>query len=148
MNQFNCNGCGACCKSVPAHVLALFNLPTHPNQSGCGNLLPDNRCAIYDTRPEICNVHTMWRKSTLSWDDYCDLSKKMCEELRTNIEKVEIPTIIYPEIESLRYLIEEQKKIIEEQRQEIGNLKAHIDNLSCCCAGCEHWNKTLSWNKK
>jgi hypothetical protein len=48
------------------------------------------------------------------------------------------PTIIYPEVEALRYLIAEQKKEIE-------RLKSLA--LSCCCGGCTKHNLALVNNE-
>ena len=55
--RFNCEKCGACCKTVK-----------------CKMLTQDNLCAIYDIRPEICKVKK----------DF-ELSKKCCGILRRNL---------------------------------------------------------------
>ena len=72
-------------------------------------------------------------------------------------------TIIYPEIEALRYLIQEQKTVIEDQKSVIENMQNHRtvrmreveakikslqdllqSSISCCCSGCSTCNKELS----
>lgn len=51
--RFACDGCGACCRR--AGEIPGFPEPT--DASGrCVHLQADNRCAIYDRRPAICNV--------------------------------------------------------------------------------------------
>ena len=78
--KFNCDGCGACCKLVPDHALKAFGLPVSEN-GGCGHLKPDMSCAIYESRPDVCNVRTMWEKvhrARVSWEDYCALNEKIC----------------------------------------------------------------------
>jgi Fe-S-cluster containining protein len=79
MSRYECDGCGACCRtwrvlvseedalreprivqegrSLPEHVRStgwayvLFPLPFH---EGCCFLSADQRCDIYDTRPRVC----------------------------------------------------------------------------------------------
>lgn len=56
--MFPCSGCGACCRRIG--WMDAEDLETHglkADESGaCTNLLPDNSCSIYDTRPDICKV--------------------------------------------------------------------------------------------
>ena len=42
--KFLCSSCGACCQAI-----------------SCPYLSEDNRCTIYDTRPDICNVEKQWQ---------------------------------------------------------------------------------------
>ena len=49
-----CTGCGACCKAV-SHVEG-FPKEFVLENGVCVNLQPDNSCAIYKTRPDICRV--------------------------------------------------------------------------------------------
>lgn len=44
----DCNGCGACC--VAPDISALGK----PLGLRCPHLLPSNRCAVYEDRPQIC----------------------------------------------------------------------------------------------
>lgn len=81
--KFNCDGCGACCKLVPDVVLKMFGLP-RAESGGCGHLV-DNRCEIYESRPYVCNVRTMWEKThraEMSWEDYCAMNEKACTILK------------------------------------------------------------------
>jgi Fe-S-cluster containining protein len=53
----NCWSCGACCKLVGV----------------CSKLGADNRCTIYDTRPNICRVDHVYRtyeSGNMSESDY------------------------------------------------------------------------------
>ena len=65
LTKFPCSGCGACCKriNVVAESIDLsdkqspFYFPYSYDQNGkCENLTDDNKCAIYDTRPMLCNI--------------------------------------------------------------------------------------------
>ena len=64
--------CGLCCSKIPAWFLKSQNLPVHERGVGCANLGKDNRCTIYETRPEVCRVtdEAVARKG-------CDLLQKM-----------------------------------------------------------------------
>lgn len=49
--NWKCIQCGACCKNVKA-LLPDFALP----DGRCSKLGEDNRCSIYDNRPEVCKM--------------------------------------------------------------------------------------------
>ena len=63
--KFPCSGCGCCCKRIKS-VVELLNLkdkstplffPYNWDSNGvCENLLPDNKCRVYENRPLICNI--------------------------------------------------------------------------------------------
>jgi Fe-S-cluster containining protein len=81
--KFNCTKCGACCRLVPDVVLNFYKLP-RAEGGGCGHLLSDNSCNIYNDRPDICNVHTMYNKfhhENLSWEEYIAISEESCKIL-------------------------------------------------------------------
>lgn len=82
MNDFKCTSCGACCKMLTKEFLDEHKMPEHPS-GGCGHLLPDKTCAIYNTRPEICNVRVMWEKrySEFSWDAFKRINEEACKVL-------------------------------------------------------------------
>lgn len=86
--SFNCWNCGACCKLVPEDMLKLYGLPVSEN-GGCGNL-DNNRCKIYDTRPDICDVKKTWEKfhkDSFSFDEYCELSYEVCKILEARLNE-------------------------------------------------------------
>jgi Fe-S-cluster containining protein len=81
--KFNCTKCGACCRLVPDELLKFHKLPRAEN-GGCGHLLSDNTCGIYNERPDICNVQTMYYKfhhENISLEDYFKLSEDSCKLL-------------------------------------------------------------------
>ena len=53
MAAYPCTRCGACCRRVD--LIPGFPEPARPDGS-CSRLLPDNSCAIYETRPAICRL--------------------------------------------------------------------------------------------
>ena len=46
--RIDCFGCGTCC--VAPDISTLGKKLGQP----CPNLLPDNRCAVYEDRPQVC----------------------------------------------------------------------------------------------
>lgn len=100
--KFNCTGCGACCKLVGRMVfdarlrvemgeedgvikeLAEFPYPAKEDGS-CSMLNPDNTCAIYEDRPDICKVHKMYDKyhsHRVTRQEYYAENEKACAVLQ------------------------------------------------------------------
>ena len=56
--MFSCIKCGLCCRNIDQiPELAGFD----PGDGVCIHLTKDNLCEIYEQRPDICNVETMYR---------------------------------------------------------------------------------------
>lgn len=71
--EFNCSGCGLCCKKVGQAVkaarvalrkgnidlrtktVATFPFKTSP-EGACSKLDENGKCSIYETRPDVCRV--------------------------------------------------------------------------------------------
>ena len=53
--KWKCIQCGACCRAKVAIQLLLPGFWDESKQS-CKNLTEDNRCAIYENRPEVCRT--------------------------------------------------------------------------------------------
>lgn len=77
-SEFPCLSCGACCRAVG--YSASFPLPIRADGS-CSELLPDNTCAIYATRPEICRVDVNADASELGREEYFRVSAVACGQL-------------------------------------------------------------------
>lgn len=63
--EFNCSGCGACCKRIGLlkDKFKELNFPYSVNDKGwCEMLDENNNCKVYNTRPDICNMKTMYEK--------------------------------------------------------------------------------------
>ncbi len=84
--KFDCSKCGACCRQAPAELLKMAGLPVRPGGVGCANLLPDNSCAIYETRPTLCRVDKMFEKfqHKMSWEQYKAATAVVCAQLQEN----------------------------------------------------------------
>lgn len=78
--KFLCTSCGACCRL--AGKLGL--MPSNKDGS-CIHLGKDNKCKIYENRPDVCNVETMWKRSNVvNKVDYFKFSNSLCNELIKN----------------------------------------------------------------
>jgi Fe-S-cluster containining protein len=88
MTDFKCSQCGVCCKQA-----GKIGLPTKEDGS-CKFLSDDNQCTIYDTRPDICNIKTMYNKRKangmdISYKEYLKMSSQACNDMMDtyNIDK-------------------------------------------------------------
>ena len=78
--DFPCVKCGLCCrliKDIPA-------LADYDKGNGVCRYLVGNLCAIYETRPAICNVkemYNLWFKDALSWNDFIQENINACRTL-------------------------------------------------------------------
>ena len=79
MISFKCSGCGCCCKRV-GKVIEKYNIdfPYKYDENGVCEMLIDNKCSVYDTRPLICNVDEMFKFSKLSKKNYYAINHKAC----------------------------------------------------------------------
>ena len=83
MNEFLCSQCGACCR-----VAGEEGFMPQRSDGACLYLTEDNLFEIYDERPELCNVKTMFNKKKEEGDidgiseiDYYIDSTKACHIL-------------------------------------------------------------------
>ena len=82
MSSFPCSGCGACCRRVYAfskEELGEWGLSTKKDGS-CINLLDDNSCAIYETRPDICRVDVQAQNSGIDIKSYFTENIRICNQ--------------------------------------------------------------------
>ena len=83
-NGFLCSECGACCR-----IAGEQGFMPQRGDGACLYLTKDNLCEIYDTRPEICNVKTMYNKKIdegklspeITEIDYYRMSTAYCHEM-------------------------------------------------------------------
>ncbi|CCF81870.1 hypothetical protein HBZS_123210 [Helicobacter bizzozeronii CCUG 35545] len=79
---FPCTICGACCRSIKGvKELAPFDL----GNGVCRHLdLQTQRCLIYENRPQICRVDTMYEKvfyKHYSLEEFYALNLKACQKI-------------------------------------------------------------------
>lgn len=78
--KFPCTSCGACCRRV--HLVPKFPEPIKSDGS-CIHLKDDNTCAIYDTRPLICNIDKFFDavlSDKMERKEFYDMNMKVCEQ--------------------------------------------------------------------
>lgn len=79
---FPCTSCGACCKYLHiAEELQEFDR----GDGVCMHLdETTNRCGIYETRPDICNIQTQYRLhyQETPWPEFVAENLQVCEALQ------------------------------------------------------------------
>ena len=87
---FPCTNCGLCCKNVktvlngrhfvsnPVIKKALDDFPYSTDESGACEMLTDDGCCVYETRPDVCNIDTMARLQGIPLNEYYLASAQSC----------------------------------------------------------------------
>ncbi len=86
MKKFNCiEGCGECCR----YIDLVDGLKHLQNGDGICKYLANNRCSIYETRPELCRYDALYEivKDTMTPEEYDKIAVTYCEQLQ-NIKLV------------------------------------------------------------
>lgn len=84
--EFNCSSCGACCKRIGAvrDKFKELNFPYDVNEKGwCKMLGEDNRCKVYENRPDICRIAKTFDNffsKTMTKAEYYTMNTKLCNE--------------------------------------------------------------------
>jgi len=78
---FTCNSCGACCK-----LLIKDHAPELDRGDGICINLKNNKCDIYESRPDKCRQGNSFDSKLMSRQDYDELSMKACKTLQEQIE--------------------------------------------------------------
>jgi hypothetical protein len=85
--QFECNQCGACCKSIRLSEETIYL----DRGDGVCRYFDDNQntCTIYENRPDICNVRVMYEQRyqhQMNWSEFTKQNKLACDALLKNIQ--------------------------------------------------------------
>lgn len=77
---FPCTACGACCVVLPRTV------PNWPlrEDGACRYLNSDNRCDIYETRPDICRVGGVPMPEVTRAARFAE-NARMCNEMQASL---------------------------------------------------------------
>ena len=103
--KINCWECGACCKKIgdtatnARHykdigvtnpiILELADFPFNFDSTGkCENLDINNKCVIYDRRPDICNVTITYKKyyQAITEEDFVVKMEEACKKLEESLK--------------------------------------------------------------
>ena len=77
---FKCTKCGACCKRA-----GMMGLMPQREDGACVHLTQENECAIYESRPDFCNVDkgfTLLKKKNpeLTVREYYRMNNELCNQ--------------------------------------------------------------------
>lgn len=94
MSQFPCDSCGLCCKLVGKviankhvadpkikRIIDAFPYKT-TNTGACEKLNDDNTCAVYDSRPVLCDVRLMAVVRGQPIEQAYSQAQTICDELK------------------------------------------------------------------
>ena len=85
MTDFPCSKCGACCRRAGNVPESLGGGVIEPDENGvCKHLLPDNSCAVYETRPRICRVDLL-KPASMRTKDWHAINLRACDELHLSV---------------------------------------------------------------
>lgn len=68
--MFPCTKCGCCCKRLGKAIKEGIGFPYRAKENGECEMLEDNKCKVYDTRPDICNVDKVIELIGLDRNEY------------------------------------------------------------------------------
>lgn len=79
---FACEKCGACCKHLD--IAKLLPAEFDRGDGQCIHLLPTNRCAIYNNRPDICRGEYLYHTyfNGIEIDAYYKMLHELCLSIR------------------------------------------------------------------
>lgn len=81
--MFYCSRCGLCCK----HIDKIPQLSEYHDGDGVCRYLVDNKCSIYESRPDICNVDYVYKtffSEIYSLQEFYELNYYVCNELKSD----------------------------------------------------------------
>jgi Fe-S-cluster containining protein len=93
MSDFPCTQCALCCKNVGVYLKnrdlftdktmrALIDaFPYAVDESGCCEMLEDNKCTVYEGRPYLCNVDAAGEMFGIERDLWYRLNADACNAL-------------------------------------------------------------------
>jgi Fe-S-cluster containining protein len=93
LNSFNCKMCGNCCRNITRwkeneqrlrDLLGMdLSFPFEAHNGICPHLTNENKCDIYDARPNICRTKYIFsilsQLYNLSFPDFIKLQQLSCE---------------------------------------------------------------------
>ena len=83
----DCKNCKAyCCRKI-----GLLNKDLDRGDCVCKYLTKDNKCAIYEDRPELCNtvhIYNKYFRNRYTPEEWNNMNRQACEALRDEAEIV------------------------------------------------------------
>lgn len=98
--EFECSGCGTCCRRVGQSVkaaraavakgskdkqtIAVARFPYKAKEDGsCSKLGEDGKCEVYETRPTVCSVEKSFEAFApkgMKKETYYEINGKLCNQ--------------------------------------------------------------------
>lgn len=81
--SFACSSCGACCRRLGLIIdeVKKIGFPYNVNEKGhCEKLDENNRCTVYEKRPDICRIDKQQEKSEMTKKEYFFANAKICNQ--------------------------------------------------------------------
>ena len=88
--SFPCTGCGCCCKVIDwADDIIVRDDPAHPyyfpytHKEGVCEMLIDNKCSVYESRPLICRIEDSieYYSQSTNKTEYYNKNIEACHQL-------------------------------------------------------------------
>ena len=88
-SKFNCQRCGACCRLAGCSDIPEIQAMADEGTDVCRHLLPNNLCAIYETRPWFCRVDGLYdqfmKDKGITREEWYELNHSGCVYLRSQL---------------------------------------------------------------
>lgn len=92
MSKFPCSSCGACCNRIDKAIKAIGVESKNPNselyfpyawndKGKCEMLTEDNKCAVYDNRPTICNIDSLQQMINIPKEEFYKMNIAACNKM-------------------------------------------------------------------
>ena len=101
--SFPCTGCGLCCKTVgqwvtqarelvsrglidTGPIIEAAEFPYTFNDDGSCEMLENNKCKVYDNRPNVCSIEKTWQRhhsTDITLEEYYRKAASSCNNLIT-----------------------------------------------------------------
>jgi hypothetical protein len=80
---FGCTSCGACCRRLGLIIneIKKTGFPYNVNEKGhCEKLNENNKCTVYENRPDICRIDKKYGISEMTQKEYYLANAKLCNK--------------------------------------------------------------------
>jgi uncharacterized protein len=79
--MFPCTMCGCCCRRIGDIIKQGIEFPYKAMSDGACEMLEDNKCKIYDSRPTICNIDKLAKILHIERKEFYKENIKACNQM-------------------------------------------------------------------
>ena len=84
-DNYPCTSCGACCRRIDKIAEGFkqigLDFPYIWSENGECEMLVDNQCSVYETRPLICNIEKVAEYMKIPKDVFFSMNIKLCNKM-------------------------------------------------------------------